>query len=77
MSIRVCAANTVFLGTLQFNGSPKVPWSLRSENIYFPVTYLDIPLLDKLMLKLLLCRYEGERSVEALAEFINTEAGRL
>jgi hypothetical protein len=29
-----------------------------------------------IMLNLLLCRYEGERSVEALAEFVNSEAGR-
>jgi hypothetical protein len=28
------------------------------------------------MLNLLLCRYEGQRSVEALAEFVNSEAGR-
>ena len=29
-----------------------------------------------IMLNLLLCRYEGQRSVEALAEFVNSEAGR-
>ena len=28
-----------------------------------------------IMLNLHLCRYEGERSVEALAEFVNSEAG--
>ena len=28
-----------------------------------------------IMLNLHLCRYEGQRSVEALAEFVNSEAG--
>lgn len=31
MSTRVCAASMEFLGTQQFNGSPKDPWSPKSE----------------------------------------------
>ena len=39
MSTRVCAASMEFLGTPQSNGSPKVPWSPRSENTCFFVDY--------------------------------------
>lgn len=79
MSIRVCAASMEFLGTPQFNGFPKVPWSRRSENAYllfctFQGTYIFLIVI--IMLNLHLCRYEGQRSVEALAEYVNSEAGR-
>jgi hypothetical protein len=78
MSTRICAASMAFLVTLQFSGSPKVPWSQRSENTLLcclpgHISFIAI----NLMLNLLLCRYEGQRTVETLVEFINTEAGRL
>lgn len=79
MSTRVCAASMEFLATPQSSGFPKVLWSPRSENAHFvfdQFTSCYKIKSENLMLNSLF-RYEGQRTAEALTEYVNSEAGKL
>lgn len=83
MSRRAYAASMAFQDTQQFNGflrdlwNPKSEWSPIKFTLFLIQCSIALHLCLLSTLNFEICRYEGPRTAESLAEFVNNEGGNF